>query len=186
MIRTFARVVLWAAAIIPAVAITVWATGCSVGRPPRPKSSLAPTVTVTSPAFGPGQPIPARYTCDGEGISPPLAWRGGPDRAPELALIVDDPDAPGGTYTHWVVGDLPAAVPAVAEGAAPPTAAVIPTSSGHRSYAPLCPPSGTHHYRFTMYALSAPADLTGHSLEGALHAIGHSTLAWGRLTGTYH
>jgi Raf kinase inhibitor-like YbhB/YbcL family protein len=183
MTRRLARVAIRPVMIIPLVAIMLCAAGCSKGRP---SPTSAATITVTSSAFGNGRPIPAKYTCDGAGISPPLAWRGVPDRARELALVVDDPDAPGGTYTHWVVLDIPVDSTSVAEGAVPENAVLIDNSSGHPDYAPPCPPSGTHHYRFTVYALSAAADLGDHSLDSALRAIKHLSIGWGRLVGTYH
>jgi Raf kinase inhibitor-like YbhB/YbcL family protein len=112
------------------------------------------SITVDSPDIAEGGRIPARYTCDGQDVSPPLRWSGVPSDAAALALVVDDPDAPRGTYTHWVVVDIDPAVKSVARGQSPPGAQQIANSAGRASYIGPCPPSDVHHYRFTMYALS--------------------------------
>lgn len=151
-----------------------------------PEAGRTGSVTVRSAAFQEGSAIPERYTCDGAGVSPPLTWDtgGGPPRA--WALVVDDPDAPGGTYTHWVVLDIPAASRSVAAGAKPAGAVESVTSAGRTGYAPPCPPSGTHRYRFTVYALSARTGLPdGTPLTEALNAIRSADLVHGTLTGTY-
>lgn len=157
------------------------------------------TLTVTSGAFADGAAIPGAYTCDGEGLSPPLAWAGTPADTRSFALTVEDPDVPAddGTTTldHWVVYDLPATTTALAEGAAAealPAGAQVATSW----FAP-CPPDGaTHRYRFRVYAVDtvlgvAPAALT-EGLGGDETAAdrlreeleGH-VLAEGVLTGNY-
>lgn len=144
------------------------------------------TISVTSSAFTEGGAIPEQYTCDGEEISPPLTWRGVPDDAAALALVVDDPDAPRGTYTHWVVLDIPSDVTSSDEDGVPRDGVEAENSGGDSSYAGPCPPSGTHHYRFTIYALSSETGLqAGAGLDDALRAVEDRTLAWGRLTGTY-
>ncbi len=144
------------------------------------------TVTVTSPALGEGQAIPPRFTCDGPEQSPPLAWRGEGEHPAAWGLVVDDPDAPGGTFVHWVVVDIPARFGAVREGEVPAGAAQATNSSGEVSYAGPCPPSGTHRYRFTVYALSAPTGLAdGADLEDALAAIESAAEARGTLVATY-
>lgn len=164
----------------------IFVAGCSDhgATPSRPTGPA--TITVTSPAFAANQPIPSRYSCDGAGISPPLAWHGVPAKARELALVVDDPDAPGGTYTHWVVVGIPVHTASVGADATPAGGTELANSAGKQAYAPLCPPSGTHHYRFTVYALSEIINPSGRSLKSGLDAIAGHTMAWGRLTGTYH
>lgn len=111
-------------------------------------------ITVSSPAFRDGQPIPARFTCDGAGEAPPLVWSGVPDGAAALSLVVDDPDAPRGTFVHWVVLDLPAAATGLPGESLPAGTVQARNSAGRASYFGPCPPSGSHHYRFTVYALS--------------------------------
>ena len=144
------------------------------------------TISVTSSAFQDGQPIPARFTCDGDNVSPPLAWQGVPSNAKAVALVVDDPDAPRGTFVHWVLLDLTPSTTSLTEHSTPSDATQANNSRGNASYFGPCPPSGTHHYRFTIYALSSPTGLpTGADLTQALKAINASTIARGRLTGTY-
>ena len=143
-------------------------------------------ITVTSTGFQNDQPIPARFSCDGAGVSPPLAWQGVPSEAQALALVVDDPDAPRGTFVHWVVLDIPPSSPSLSEAQLPAGATQATNSAGKAAYFGPCPPSGTHHYRFTVYALSAPTGLPdGAGLDEALEAIEASAIARGRLVGTY-
>lgn len=143
-------------------------------------------MTVTSTAFADGEPIPLRFTCDGEGMPPPLSWSGVPKGTARLALIVDDPDAPRGTFVHWVVLDMPAATEGVADGPLPSGAVQARNSAGRASYFPPCPPSGSHRYRFTVYALSERTGLRdGVELEKALRAVASSATVQGRLVGTY-
>lgn len=142
------------------------------------------SITVTSTAFQEGAKVPTKYTCDGPNVSPPLAWNGVPPKTQALALVMDDPDAPRGTFTHWVVLDLDPSTNALAEGQQPRTQAK--NSAGKASYFGPCPPSGTHHYRFTIYALSAKTGLKdGAKLDEALKAIDSRSIARGRLTGLY-
>lgn len=144
------------------------------------------SITVTSTAFQEGGTVPKKYTCDGSDLSPPLAWRGVPAEAEAVALVVDDPDAPRGTFTHWVVLDMAPATNAVVEGETPAGAKQANNSAGKASYFGPCPPSGTHHYRFTVYALSAKTGLAdGAKLDEALKAIDSKSIARGRLTGLY-
>jgi Raf kinase inhibitor-like YbhB/YbcL family protein len=159
-------------------------SGCGGGDEP---AKDAPTsITVTSTAFQPDQPIPARFSCNGDNVSPALSWQGLPANTESVALVVDDPDARRGPFTHWVVVDIPASTTSVAEGAVPSGGKQAQNSAGNAAYTGPCPPSGTHHYRFTVYALSAPTGLAeGAKLKDALDAIDKVTIARGRLTGTY-
>jgi Raf kinase inhibitor-like YbhB/YbcL family protein len=143
-------------------------------------------ITVSSSAFQQGQAIPTRFTCDGDNDAPPLRWDSVPEDAAALALVVDDPDAPGGTYVHWVVLDMPVETTGLDTGAVPSGAAQAKNSAGRASYAGPCPPSGTHHYRFTIYALSKRTGLSdGAALDKALDAVEATATAQGRLVGTY-
>lgn len=143
-------------------------------------------ITVTSPAFVPGAPVPGRFTCDGGDRSPPLAWRGVPASAAELALVVDDPDAPGGTYVHWVLYGLDRSVTGLAEATVPAGARQAANSAGDARYRGPCPPArgGAHHYRFTVYALDARIGGGTTELGDVLAAIGRAAIAKGTLTGT--
>lgn len=169
--------------------LTTGTLSCAGGQPvTREETAVdAPDViTVTSPAFREGGPIPPRFTCDGDGVSPPLAWHGVPADAEAVALVVDDPDAPRGTFVHWVVLDLPAGTKEVGADAVPSGAIQARNSAGRASYFGPCPPSGTHHYRFTVYALSRPTGLRdGAELRKALRAVQAAATAQGRLVGTY-
>jgi Raf kinase inhibitor-like YbhB/YbcL family protein len=177
------RVVLWL------LALAASAAACG-GSDSSPKENAIPqtshVITVSSTAFGDGQAIPARFTCDGDGETPPLAWTNVPKDAAALALVVDDPDAPNGTFVHWVVLDLPPDTVGLQPDTVPSGAAQAKNSAGKASYASPCPPSGTHHYRFTVYALSKRTGLSdGADTDTALAAIRSAATAQGRLVGTY-
>jgi Raf kinase inhibitor-like YbhB/YbcL family protein len=142
----------------------------------RGESSLR----ITTPAFNDGNAIPRQYTCDGENAPPPLNLSGSPVRAKSLALILDDPDAPGGTFTHWLVWNLPAQSHGVVgmEGT---------NDFGKRGYGGPCPPPGpAHRYVFHLYALdgslSLPPSATRAELDAAMR--GH-VVAEARFTGKY-
>ncbi len=146
---------------------------------------------LTSTAFGPGELIPSRYTCDGEGLSPTLAWSGLPDSARSLVLIVDDPDAPAGTWVHWVVYDLPPDGKGLPEGVTPGQLNSWGASQGRNSWGRNdwggpCPPSGTHRYYFKLYALDAELGLgPGATKQEVLEAANSHVLARGELLGRY-
>jgi hypothetical protein len=142
---------------------------------------------VSSPAFAAGVAIPRRFTCEGENLSPPLGWSGVPAGTVEIALVVDDPDAPRGTYLHWVVVGIEPDHAELAEGAVPPGARQLRNSAGTATYTGPCPPGGPpHHYRFTVYALERGADIASDaSPEAATEAIEAAAAARGRLVGTF-
>lgn len=146
-----------------------------------------------SGAFHPGDRIPAEYTCDGVGISPPLAWTGAPENTVTLALIVVDPDAPGGTFTHWVVYDVPASVHDLPKAVRPEERLPNGGEQGMNSFGKIgygapCPPPGSppHRYVFTLYAadvaLNVPPRPDKDTVLGALQ--GH-IIAQAQLEGTY-
>jgi Raf kinase inhibitor-like YbhB/YbcL family protein len=156
--------------------------GCSRGDAMKPPdSAAAATLTVTSSAFTDGQPIPREYTCHGTGRSPELAWRGVPGEATSLALVVSDPDAPAGTFIHWVLYDLPPRDGRLPAGQPPAAGREADNSGGTTGWSPPCPPSDTHHYVFTVYALSGP--VSGQSTQDVLDQIGRTAIARGTLTG---
>ena len=150
-------------------------------------SPTAAALALTSPAFQDGQPIPARFSCHGADVSPALAWTGVPADATGLVLFVDDPD--GRDWVHWSVLDLPAKDGELPEGVDPKAGTPQQGTNDFRKvgYGGPCPPSGTHHYRFTLYALAAPLALEGHPDGAAVRAaLGRATvLARVTLTGTY-
>ena len=117
---------------------------------------------LSSPAFGGGAAIPRKFSCDGDDVSPPLEWSDAPDDAAALALIVDDPDARD--FVHWVVFDMTGSQSGgLAEGvsASPDAPPQGSNDFGRLGWGGPCPPSGTHSYRFTLYALDEPLGLTG-------------------------
>lgn len=145
-------------------------------------------LAITSPAYAEGQPIPAQFTCRGKDISPPFAWSGIPRNARSFAFILDDPDAPGGTWTHWTFWNLPAAAKGLEEGADVTDAGAVQgkTSAGTVGYHGPCPPSGTHRYVATLYALSQPLNLQlGASVTQLRAAMVGRILAQAKLTGTF-
>lgn len=153
--------------------------------PAQSRSTSA--LTLRSSAFGDGGPIPREYSCRGADVSPQLAWEGVPPATAALVLFVDDPD--GRDWVHWSVLDLPAADGGLPR-AVPPTA--DPPRQGRNDFGRVgyggpCPPSGNHHYRFTLYALAAPLGLGGHpdgtSIRAALRRA--TILGQVTLTGTF-
>lgn len=110
-------------------------------------------MTIESPAFKNGESIPQKYTCKGEGMSPPLNFSNVPMKAQELVLIVSDPDAPRGDFVHWVVYGIDPVPLVVKEGTTPSGGQSGIAGTGRQGYVPPCPPSGTHRYTFHLYAL---------------------------------
>ena len=175
------------AGLVGALVSCALLAACSGGERGQVAAPDVPdSVRVTSPAFSDGDRLPTRFTCDGEGAVPPLRWSGGPEDPAAWAVVVDDPDAPGGTFVHWVVLDLPPQVQALTGGTVPDPAVEPPNSSGDPGYTPACPPEGRHRYRFAVYALSRPTGLTADAgLEEALTAVSSRSVARGRLVATY-
>ncbi len=116
---------------------------------------------VTSPAFTEGEMIPSLYTCDGENMSPPLEISDVPDEAKSLVIIMDDPDAPGGTFTHWVMWNIAPTVKRIEENDWPEGAEQGLNDANELGYLGACPPSGVHHYNFKVYALNKMLNLEG-------------------------
>jgi Raf kinase inhibitor-like YbhB/YbcL family protein len=188
-----------------AVGVLLACTGCWNRAPEAVDEPGKLTIGLRSPAFADGAMIPSEHTCDGAGASPPLQWSGVPQAARELALLLDDPDAPLGTFSHWVVvhlapvseglkagvpaeGPVPAASIAIAENAKPTAEARQGKNDfGNIGYGGPCPPSGTHRYVFRLYALDAPIALESASptRSDLLAAIKGHILAEGRLVGKY-
>jgi Raf kinase inhibitor-like YbhB/YbcL family protein len=148
-------------------------------------------IELVSPGFGEGQMIPRENTCDGQDISPELQWAAIPDETRSLALIVDDPDAPSGTFVHWVVYNLPIDRHELTENMphdeSLPNGAIQGVNDfGRIGYGGPCPPSGTHRYYFTLYALDTDLDLPpGQTKATLLDAMGNHILAKGQLMGRY-
>jgi Raf kinase inhibitor-like YbhB/YbcL family protein len=146
---------------------------------------------ITSSAFSEDTMIPTRYTCDGPDVSPDLAWSGVPDTAQSLALVCDDPDAPMGTWVHWVLFNIPAGTSGLP--AEIPPDAVLENGGRHGTndfgrlgYGGPCPPGGTHRYFFKLYALDTEPDLaSGITKAQLLEAMEGHILAEAQLMGKY-
>ncbi|MBF2080491.1 MAG: YbhB/YbcL family Raf kinase inhibitor-like protein [Synechococcales cyanobacterium T60_A2020_003] len=150
------------------------------------------TITLTSPAFKDGQAIPSTFTCDGADLSPPLSWKSVPEDTQSLVLIVDDPDAPKGTWVHWVLFDVPGSTTELPEGI-PSKATVLSGAKQGKNdfkrigYGGPCPPPGkAHRYYFKLYALDKILNLEAGATKADLEALmkGH-ILAQGQLMGLY-
>jgi Raf kinase inhibitor-like YbhB/YbcL family protein len=138
---------------------------------------------ISSPAFGEDEVIPVKYSCEGEGINPPLEISNIPVETQTLALIVEDPDAPNGTYDHWIVWNIEP-LPVIDENSNPGVSGS--NSAGKTGYHPPCPPSGAHRYYFHVFALDTEIDLlAGEPKEKLLRAMETHILAKGSLMGRY-
>jgi Raf kinase inhibitor-like YbhB/YbcL family protein len=156
-------------------------------------TEIAMMLTLSSTAFGQDQRIPPRFARDGDNLSPPLEWHGAPQGTKSYALVVEDPDAPSGTFRHWAVYDIPGGTTALAEGSGSGKSAVarhVATNDfGDRHYDGPQPPSGSgvHHYHFRLFALDVPQlKLPGNaSAHDVLDAARAHSLAQADLVGTY-
>ena len=141
------------------------------------------TMLISSPAFEHQSNIPSRYTCDGRNINPPLVIEQIPEEAKSLVLIVDDPDAGGGMWVHWVVWNIPITL-SIKENSVPGTEGVNDFKRKH--YGGPCPPSGTHRYFFKVYALDAVLDLPANTDKKSLEqAMQPHIIAFGEIIGLY-
>ena len=172
--------------------------GCAGSRQPSPPPPNANRgdkdmsgMKLTSTAFKEGEPIPRAYTCDGPNVSPALEWSGVPKSAKTLTIICDDPDAPSGTWVHWVLYNLPAENIGLVENTPATESLRAGGFQGKNDFEKIgyggpCPPSGTHHYFFKTYALDVELPLkagaTKAELEKAMegHIVGQA-----QLMGTY-
>jgi len=144
-----------------------------------------------SSAFGPEGTIPIKYSCDGEDVSPPLSWQGAPEGTQSLALICDDPDAPGMTFVHWLIYNIPAEGQQLPENV--PNRERLESGAlqgennfGKVGYGGPCPPGGTHRYFFRLYALDGMLDLgAGISRDRLDRAMEGHILAQAELMGRY-
>jgi Raf kinase inhibitor-like YbhB/YbcL family protein len=168
--------VVLASASVPALADT-----------PTPNPVPAPTATMqlTSPAFSESEPIPMEFSCEGKNISPPLSWSNAPAGTKSFALVVEDPDATKGTFTHWMVLGIPATTTTLAKGAVLPAGAQSGRNGkGAAGYTGPCPPQGNHHYVFTLYALDIATPRAATPVDLYKVAEGH-ILGEAKLTGMY-
>jgi Raf kinase inhibitor-like YbhB/YbcL family protein len=161
--------------------------GCGGGdRPSEPPPAAPPSINLSSPAFRAGATIPARFTCSGEGVSPPLRWSGVPAKSRELTLLVEDPDA--GNFVHWALLAIPPRVRAIAEGREPAGALEAKNGFGDRGWGGPCPPEGkgAHRYVFALYATGARLGLGDDASADEVHsALAGHALARGTLTARF-
>lgn len=168
--------------------LTVGISACGeedeIAEEERPLSTNL--LTLTSPAFNEGDTIPSRYTCDGADVPPPLTWQDVPTGVESYALIMDDPDAPGGIWVHWVLYNIPEDVRALPDGEPSGTGVQGQNSWGDAGYGGPCPPSGEHRYFFKLYALNTELELeAGADKETLLAAMEGRVIAQGQLMGVY-
>ena len=147
--------------------------------------ATAEPFALSSSAYGMADPIPARFTCDGDDVSPPLAWTAPPEGTASLAVLMDDLDAPGGTFTHWTGWDIPGSATGLEEGEGAPVQGT--TDSGTTGYGGPCPPPGEEHrYVLTLYALDDDLGLVeGADREEFDAALEDRTLGRTTLIGTF-
>ncbi|MDH4359082.1 MAG: YbhB/YbcL family Raf kinase inhibitor-like protein [Candidatus Berkelbacteria bacterium] len=144
------------------------------------------TMEITSSAFQEGGAIPAKYSCKGENISPDLKIEGIPAEAKSLALIIDDPDAPAGLWTHFLLANIDPSTSTISEDSIPEGAIIGANSSGEAKYDGPCPPSGTHRYYFKIFALDRTLELkSGFSRRELEEAMERHILAQGQLIGKF-
>lgn len=148
-------------------------------------------IKINSPAFEDGGMIPSRFTCDGLDVSPALEWESVPETAKTLAIICDDPDAPMGTWVHWVIFNIPADLDGLEEDVPADEVLSNRAIQGKNDFRRIgyggpCPPGGTHRYFFKIYALDTELDLSpGATKSQVLEAMEGHILAQGKLMGRY-
>jgi len=188
-----------AAFLAAALASSLATLGCEhstrSGGAATTEPNASTTIAVTSPAFGQGQPIPAKFTEDGQDVSPELRWSGLPAKTRQIALIMDDPDAPSADpWVHWVIYAIPASTTSLPEGVARDETPNVPAGArqgknswGTVGYRGPAPPAGkVHHYHFTVYAIDTElSSAPGLDKAALLSQIEGHVLAKGELVGTY-
>lgn len=188
MVFVFARLRVWALSLIILFALIA---SDANAQDNDDKGGAVMDIKVTSQAFKNGEMIPKKYTGDGEEVSPPIEWSDIPDNTKSIALISDDPDAPAGTWVHWVIFNIPADLRGLPENV--PHAPILDNGtrqglddSGNNGYGGPCPPSGTHRYYFKVYALDSMLDLKpGIRKKDLLRAMEGHILVQGELMGKY-
>lgn len=178
-------------AVILSLLLVLAACSTSDNNPEPQISEGGPMLTLTSPAFEEGQPIPEKYGCDGDDISPALNWSDPPTGTMSFALIMDDPDAPVGTWVHWVIYNISAKANSLPENI--PGEDILDFGALHGSnswrrggYGGPCPPSGTHRYFFKLYALDeALEEVPGFTKDQLSEKMEDHILAEAILMGTF-
>jgi Raf kinase inhibitor-like YbhB/YbcL family protein len=178
--------------IVPLLLLGLMSSVALCAEESKAKKGRNMPITITSSAFAPGAAIPAKFTGDGANVSPPLTWSGVPSGTKSLALICDDPDAPAGTWVHWVLYGLPATASDVAEKAPASETLSNNAKQGKNDFqkigygGPAPPPGKPHRYFFKLYALDADPGLkAGATKQELLQAMKGHVLGEGQLMGTY-
>lgn len=177
----------------PLVFLCLFITGAAGAQQPATEAAPATKVlTLASTAFKAGEAIPKRYTGDGLDVSPPLKWKNVPEGCKSLVLVADDPDAPVGTWVHWVLYNLPPSAQEIPEGVAKEKSLVGGIKQGRNDFGgfgyggPSPPPGKPHRYFFQLYALDTMLDLgPGATKKQLLEAMEGHILARAELVGTY-
>lgn len=167
-------------------ALAVLLGGCGlIGRTQALRQDAPQVMTVSSPVIGQGMILPRRYTCHGQGESPPVYWSGVPQGTKSIALVLDDSDAPITPYVYWIAFDISPTRSYIQAGRLPSGARLAVNSRGQAKFEPPCPAIKNHQYRFTVYALDAMlSQPSGADLATAWTAIAQHAIARGRLTVT--
>lgn len=176
--------------LLLALALAAALAGCGGGgeKVSGPPPAAPAKIKLTSPAFAANDTIPKQFTCDGQNVSPPLQWSGVPKGAASLALLVEDPDAPGGTFVHWSLFAIRPSATRLAAGDTPTGAKQGENSFGKEGYGGPCPPKGDspHRYVFTLYALREQTDLSeGAKPVDVRSEVARTALARGQLIAKY-
>ncbi len=175
-------IIIVAIGVVMAIVWMIW----KLTLPTRTIHQPGTSMRLTSTAFHHNKSIPSKYTCDGDGMSPPLAISGVPTNAKDLVLIVDDPDAPKGTWVHWTIWNMDPTINEIPEGTMPADSTQGVTSYGRLGYGVPCPPSGTHRYFFKLYALDQVLKLKPSAkAEDIMKAIDDHIIDSAELIGLY-
>lgn len=153
---------------------------------PTGKATILQLMQITSNSFKNNQQMPQKFSCQGEGINPQLSFNGVPKLAKTLVLIMDDPDAPNGTFVHWIIYNIPPQTSEIKENGVPEGASFGLNSLGKSNYTPACPPSGIHRYYFKLYALDTNLSFNKAPNKSAIEmAMQNHTLSSASLIGLF-
>jgi Raf kinase inhibitor-like YbhB/YbcL family protein len=173
-------------ATLSLIACTALGASLFAGEASSQAQGFRQTIGVSSPDFTNGGAIPKKNTCDGRGASPQIEWTGLPAGTKSVAVVVDDPDAPRGTYVHWLVYDVSPGTTTIGEGGGAPKGAMQgKNGKGKLGWTPPCPPSGTHNYRFKVYALNDTLQLNKPTEDELNRAMNGKIIGQGEIVGTY-
>jgi Raf kinase inhibitor-like YbhB/YbcL family protein len=155
--------------------------------PPEVETDAPDTIEVTSAAFAEGETLPVRFTCDGEDVSPPLSWSNVPEGTEEIVILVQDHDAPQGTFVHWIVAGIDPITDGIDDGEVPGGAVGGTNDFGETDYRGPCPPEGDgpHRYEFVVHALGEASRFDDQADAELMEVLASHTIATGTLTGEY-